>query len=325
MEVYFNELSATQASNDTEAKQWISNLLELCKFIKGLLESLENTFTLRTTDDFQVFQITNTHNFIEFLQDNYGLSDPELGVFLSILSNPNIEKTDPEIEKYEYSSISINGITDNKAMSGLGASYIKKTMSISLDSNTEWWDTCKVHFEIHFLDLENLTEIHSKNITTRHASKVQHIIDCHLDFLSDLFDWATYRPRFDAVNKENNLLPLINIYSLYLGEGQPKEVWGKFYADIHNSDEPERKAKILEIAKHIAKVQKWEEATPSLRSKNTSRTLYMIPNSDFIVSIDKQHGDFEICKNEKKPNHYGSVSFDGLRFKEAENDHSIDI
>lgn len=206
MEIYFNELSAIKASSDTEAKKWISQLVGLCKFLRQILASLDNQLTLRTTDDFLLLQITNSHNFIEFLQNNYGFSDPELNIFLDILSNPNIEKTDPLIEKYEYSSISINGVTDNKPMSGLGASYIKNTMSISLDSNTKW-DNCKVYFEIHLLNLENSTEIHSENVNTRHASKVQHIIDCHLDFLLiTMNNWDLHKSKFSEViaSEENN-------------------------------------------------------------------------------------------------------------------------
>jgi hypothetical protein len=160
-------------------------------------------------------------------------------------------------------------------------------------------------------------------INVRHASKQQHIIDCHLPYFSNLFDWDNYRPRFDAVNEENNLLPLINIYSLHLGENSTEEVWKIFYASIYTMNYEEKEARILDIAKHIAKVQKWTEATGSLKKKNSKRTLYMIPDSDFIASIDFENGDFEICKNEKWPNHYGSISFDGKRFKPPKNDHSL--
>lgn len=324
MEIFFNELSTKIASNDIEAKVWLTKLAELGQFLKRVTDSLDDdTFQFRRKEDFGEMNITTSQKIREFLFDenHFEYSDAVVIFLMGIFDTPYITVDDPKHSIYDNSYLTFEG--NNYDNTGIIAAHIKNSIVISFDNDAKW-NTCLLNDVATWLD-EKAQES-KEQITVKHASKVQHIIDCHLDYLANLFDWATYKPKFDAINKKNNLLPLINIYSLYLGENSADETWEKFYADIATMSYEDRKARILEIANHIAIVQKWEEAIPSLKSKNTSRTLYMIPNSDhLIVSIDKQHGDFEICKNEKPPNHCGSVSFDGKRFKNPKNDHSIEV
>lgn len=322
MEIFFNELSTKIASNDAEAKEWLTKLAELGQFLKRITNSLDdNTFQFRRKEDFGEMNITANQKIREFLFDenHFDYSDSVAIFLMGIFDTPYITADDPKHTIYDNSYLSFEG--NNYDNTGIVAAYLKNSLVISFDNHVIW-DTHSFNGAVTWLN-EKAQES-KEQITVKHASKIQHI-DYHLDYLANLFDWETYKPNFNPSHKQTTLLPLLNIYSLYLGDGQPKEVWEKFYKDIAAMNNEDSKAKILEIAKHIAKVQKWEEATASLKSKNTSRTLYMIPNSDFIVSIDKQHGDLEVCKNEKPPNHYGSVSFDGLRFKEGKNDHSIVI
>jgi hypothetical protein len=319
MEIYLNELSAKSAIDNQEAKQWISQLLLVTKLLRKILNSLEHTLTIRTTDDFTTFQITPQHNLTEFLQKQYSSSDPELIILLKILDTPHISSNDPKRSEYEYSNISLAEY-QKKSISGLVAAHIKKTMSISFD-NSETWDTCIIDCEIEFLNNEgNLT---TENAKIKHLSKKEHLIKCHLGYLTSFFDWKKYKPSFDVTLKEQNLLPLIEIYSLHLGVAE--DVWETFYKEISVLSEGERIVKIREIAQIIADLQGWEDATGSPKTQNQHRILYCIPNSDFIMSVDTQHGDFEVLKNHNKPNHYGSISFDGKRFKNADNSHSIKI
>lgn len=165
---------------------------------------------------------------------------------------------------------------------------------------------------------------HTTKAEIRHASKKQHIFDCHLSFFAHLYDWSKYKPIFDASVESQNLLPLIEIYSLYLDED--KEVaWDNFYSEIASLDTGERVAKIEYIVKKIAELQKWEEAKGNLKTQNSDRTIYTIPSSDIIIGVDTQHGEFEIHKNQNGNNHLGSISFDGKRFKNADNTRKLKI
>lgn len=321
MEIFFNELSLKKASKEAEAKKWIVSLIRLSTLIRKILKSLNHQFTLRTRDEFQSFEIIDNYTLKDFVFKIYRQQDPELITFFTILDNPHIEEDDPKRENYEYHSIKLEGIEEENTMSGLGATYIKKdSMAISFD-NEEVWNNCKIDFEVTFLDNEG--EYHKENASIRHTSKKEHIIKCHLQYFANLFDKETYKPSFDADKEEQNILPLLEIYSFYLGEEE--DVWDKFYKEISQLSETERIARIKDIAQQIAEIQGWEKTTSGLKEKNENRTLYTIPNSDFIISVDTQHGDFEVLKHHKRPNHYGSVSFDGKRFKPAENDHSINI
>lgn len=320
MELFFNELSAKTAVNDVEAKKWITDFVKLCHIIDRILKSFNNQLKLRTTEDFLTFPLTNSDNIFEFLENNFGFTDPELIVFLGLLDSPYLAKNDPQIEEYQYSSIKINDILEEKTITGLGATFIKKTISLSFDSDAKW-DKTEIRFEVNLMDKN--ADIKTLPANVKHASKTKHIIEAHLQFFADLFDFKSYKPKFSFQDKKQNLLPLLEIYSLFLGENE--DVWEVFYSEIAYLNETDRIAKIKEIARKIAKIQHWEEAIGGVKTQNKNRELYFIPFTDFILSIDLQHGDFEVLKNQKSPNHFGSISFDGKRFKAPQNNHSITI
>lgn len=321
MQLFFNELSLKQASDDNEAKEWIEKLIKLSILIQKIIQPFENLnqLKIRTRDEFQTFEIIEG----QFIQDvvfrSYRPQDKEFGFFFQLFGSPHIEEGDPKKEDYDYHSIKLENIESENDMSGLGATYIKNSMAVSFD-NDEIWDKCQIAFEITFLN--NKGEF-KENTQVKHASKTEHIIQCHLGYFANLYDWGNYSPYFNADSQEQNILPLLEIYSLYLENEE--NIWSQFYKEIHSISETERVAKVRRIAQLIAEIQGWEEATGSIRSQNANRTLYTIPSSNFIISVDTQHGDFEVLKNQKSPNHYGSVSFDGKRFKPAEDDHSINI
>ncbi len=320
MELFFNELSAKTAANDVEAKKWITNFLKLFQVIDRILNALNNQLKLRTTEDFLTFQLTNEDNIVEFLGNNFGFADPELIVFLGLLDTPHLDKNDPRLEEYQYSSIKIDGILEEKTITGLGATFIKKTLSLSFDNDAKW-DKTEIVFEVKLMDKN--ANINTQSAVVRHASKIKHVIEAHLQFFANLFDFKSYKPKFSFQDKTQNLLPLLEIYSLFLGENE--DVWEVFYNEIAYLNETDRIAKIKEIARKIAEIQHWEKATGGVKTQNKNRELYLISNTDFILSVDFQHGDFEVLKNQKLPNHFGSISFDGKRFKAPQNDHSIII
>lgn len=75
-------------------------------------------------------------------------------------------------------------------------------------------------------------------------------------------------------------------------------------------------------------MHQWKDTPNNIKNANKNRILYQITHTNFIASLDIQHGDFEIIdKNNKKydKNHLGSVSFDKKRFKKADANHGINI
>lgn len=316
MEIYFNELSVKLASNDEEATRWLKELAELGKLLKSILDSLsEDIFRLRSKEEFSTLLLTPTKNIRDFLIENFEISDPIVNFLFGIFDSPCITPDDPKRSNFLCHSMTFQGKENDD--SGLVAAFIKSTLAVSLNSDIIW-DTCELRIQINKLEESgnNFLNTHER---IKHASKKKHVIDCHLPFLSEAFDWASYKPIFNSENKNQNLLPMLEIYSLYLGENGQDE-WKKFYSEISHMQDGERVAKIRPLEERIADIQKWEPATGNLKSKNQNRSIYIIPNSDLVISVDTQHGHFEVFRNQNKPVHKGSISFDGKKFKETDPD-----
>jgi hypothetical protein len=316
MEVFFNELSVRIAVDDNEAKRWLTDLANVGRLLKQIIESMqEDSFAFRRKEDFGEMRITAASTVRQFLEENFEFSDPEPIFLLGIFDSPYIAMDDPTRSDYEYISLRLDDAGYNE--SGLAAAFLKKTLAVSFDSDTRW-DTCDFEVGIERLNSDTMQVEEIREIV-RHASKEQHIIQCHLLFLSELFDWASYRPRFTA--EVQTILPMLEIYSLILGTGS----WSEFYHEISTMQEGERVAKINALATRIAQLQRWEKAIGNLASLNKSRNIYTIPNSNLIIGLDTQHGEFEVHTNQKGNNHLGSLSFDGKRFKPARSDRSVNL
>ncbi|MDX2285650.1 MAG: hypothetical protein NW241_15890 [Bacteroidia bacterium] len=322
MEIFFNELSIRPAATDAEARSWLEELARLGALLKQIIESLqEDSFTFRRREDFAEMPITPSRNVRTFLTEEYGFSEPVYIFLLGIFDSPYIEATDPKHPAFEYTSVEWEGA--EHAVAGLGAAFIKNSMAVSLNSGP-FWDTCTVSPMIHQMDAAGIPTSAARDI--RHASQVQHVTDCQLEFLAELFDWDGYHPRFNSTTREHNLLPLLELYSLQLPfEGDAASRWREFYQHIAQLDERERIALIESVADHIAKLQKWEPAAGTLASANRNRTLYKIPGSDLIAGLDTQHGEFEIHRNRSGNNHEGALSLDGKRIKPRNNSRSLDM
>lgn len=307
MEVFFNELSVQPASSDAEACQWIETLARLGQSLHSAVESLGNDgFTFRRSDNFGQLVIRPSQTILDFLQSKYDYGDAVYVFLLGIFDSPYITADDPQRDDYDYTSLKFNGVEYNAT--GLAATYLKQALAISFASDAVW-DTCHVPVEI-----ERLGEMTFETLTAQidHASQLQHLVDCHLSRLSSLYDWRSYRPRFNFEAKVQTLLCLECLYCLHVPDG-----WNEFYRAISQRNEQERVSQIRTLAGQIAAIQRWVPATGSLRMRNTDRLIFTVPDSHFIVSVDTDHGEFEVHINQKGNNHLGAVSFDGKRFKPA--------
>ncbi len=310
MEVFFNELSIKTAATDDEAGEWLENLAQVGKLLKQIIEYLEeSSFVFRRKEDFGQQKITNNQTILEFLQSKFVYSDPVYIFLLGIFDSPYIANDDPQKTEYELTSISINN--KDYELTGIAAAYLKRSLVISLNSDSQW---CNCQLIVPVNRLTENAEIITEKKQVKHASKKQHIINCHLPFLAKLYDWSTYKPEFVPENKKQTILPLIEIYSFYIEE-DTGATWEDFYGDIAKLNSAQRVSKIKGIAEKISFILRWDKAKGSLKKNNPERLIYTIPSSVFIVSVDTQHGEFEIFTNKKGNNHLGAISFDGKRFK----------
>ncbi|OUD11647.1 hypothetical protein [Thioflexithrix psekupsensis] len=320
MDIFFNELSLTTADTDEQACLWLEKLAQLGRLLKQITESLQDdSFSFRRSDDFAQKMITKNQTLFDFLQDNFDHHDSVYIFLLGIFDSPYITEDDPHRNIYDLTYITLNGV-DHHEPTGIAAAYLKDSLVVSLDSVTQW-NMCQFGVSItRVSDQGDVTEIKS----IRNASNKKHIVDCHLAFLSRLYNWQGYKPYFNPELKRTNLLVLKEIYSLHLDDDM-STVWDTFYKELSKLTVDEKVSRIRQLSTHIAKIQKWEKATGSLEKNNPARIIYTIPNSEFIVSVDTQHGEFEIHKNEKGNNHLGSISFDGKNFKPQISNRSLKL
>ena len=225
---------------------------------------------------------------LDFLQEQYDFGDAPYIFLLGVFDSPCITTGDPQHSVFEYTSLTYAG--EEHSNTGLAAAHLKKALAVSFDSDSDW-NSCQLMVQINHLD-ELQQEVSSDEIV-QHASQRHHLIDCHLELLSTLFDWATYRPRFDYVANVQTLLPLTGLCNLLVDEG-----WATFYENVAHLKEGERVSQILVLARRIASIHQWQPATGNLKTRNKDRTIFIIPNSKFIMSIDTDHGEFEVHRNE---------------------------
>lgn len=312
MDIFFNELSVKPAINDDQAHEWLENLAKLGKLLKQIIESVDENFSFRRKENFGQQYITETQTILDFLSSNLGHSDPVYIFLLGIFDSPYITEDDPKKSDYDLMSVTLN--SKDYDLTGILAAYIKDSLVVSLNNDTQW-DICQLDFSVNKMH-ELSAKMETTEVHVKHASQKKHVIECHLPFLSKLYDWSSYKPRFDPDSKQQSVLVLVEIYSLYLGESVDT-VWDEFYQNIPRLNASERVSYIFNISEKIAELHNWEKATGSLEKNNSDRKIYTIPMSDIIVSVDTQHGEFEIHKHTKGNNHLGSISFDGTKFKNA--------
>ncbi|MGE0085696.1 MAG: hypothetical protein AB7S75_14905 [Desulfococcaceae bacterium] len=175
MDIFFNELSLVPASDDNQARRWLTDLAELGRLLKELIESLEeDSFAFRRREDFAQQQITDTQTVFEFLQSMSDFSDPVYIFLLGIFDSPYITEDDPQKTDYDVMSVTIDG--KDHEITGIAAAYLKQSLAISLDSDKKW-DTCRLTVQINRMNEQ--AEIISEQKSVKHAAKKHHVIPNH--------------------------------------------------------------------------------------------------------------------------------------------------
>ncbi len=142
----------------------------------------------------------------------------------------------------------------------------------------------------------------------------KHLQDIHNAFLQSEklrnFDWRNWKPHFDKDNHKTQdigtLFPFIELSDLLVKNGD----WSRFYSALNNLKQEERIGEIEAMARQIAITNGWE-VSPQLSQRN-NRSIY-IPSSNkssFYLSVDTQHGEFEV--HDRHGAHLGAISFGGI-------------
>jgi hypothetical protein len=310
MDVFFNELSVRPASSVAEARQWIETLAGLGKLLRQVVDPLtDNQFAIRVSHEFNTLPLFGSEPLIVFLQQQFGFSDPIYGFLLGVLDAPYISEKEADHADYEYTAITVGD--QNRGLTGLAAAYLKNALAISFASHPDW-ATCQIAGQLNRLD--NNAQETMASVSIDHASRQQHIVDCHLPRLAALFDRANHRPAFDALLQRQTLMPLVlaPLCGLMVGDD-----WDSFYHNLSRLEPGERVVTIETVANRIAQIHGWEPATGNLKTRNANRLVYRIPGSNLLVSVDTQHGEFEVHTNQSGNNHLGALSFDRRHFKPA--------
>ena len=251
MDVFFNELSIKTAGTDDEADKWLENLAQVVKKIEEIYTVLGNdSFRFRSKEDVGQQEITTDMTFLDFLHSKGKYGEPAYIYLLGKFDSPYITAGDPQKTEHELSSISMNGIDHD--LTGIGAAYLKNSLVISLNCDARW-NTCELNVFIKKLNENN--HLISEEIKVKHVSEEQHVINCHLPFLANLYDWTSYKPYFTPSNKTQNILPLIELYRLYISN------WSEFYTDISQLNANERVSRVKDIANKISNLKFLTQST----------------------------------------------------------------
>jgi len=281
--------------------------------LKRVSDPIENlNFAFRTTPEFLDQQILTSKSLGDFIREHLGFNNPMYLFLIGLANSPYIKEEDFVKADYDYKELVFEG--QSYSQTGLVAAFLKNSIAISLNNDTKW-DNCFINLKIEGINSNSNTFKIEENV--RNTSKVDNAIDCHLIYITNKFSHSNLKPKFDfSGNILIDLLPLISICSLYLHtDKNEKLIWKEFYEEISKLNTNERIDRIKNIAVKIATVHKWIPATGSLQKNNSSRIIYIIPNSNLLIGLDTQHGEFEIHSNKSGNNHLGAVSFDGKRIK----------
>lgn len=308
MELFFNELSIRVAKDEQEALGWLEKLAEVIRFIEQTTEQYRtNTLIFRRMEIFLMSELRPGKNLIDILQGHE--HEPVYQYLVGKFDSPYIDRDDPTYAAYSNACLRIAG--QSFQMTGLLAAHIKGGLALSLQTDSVW-NCCTVTADC--IKADSQQEIHICN-----AANIPHVRACHLGRIAGLADQRP-APCFDATKTTQTLLFLVGIYQEHpevMGD------WNIFWSELTKTPD-ERVAKLKVLSKVIAEVQGWKEE-PNLSRKNNRPVYQTVGNShQYLLSLDTQHGDWEVFTNTPKPLHQGSVSIDGKRFKPAEpNNHRL--
>jgi hypothetical protein len=164
MDLFFNELSLTEADHPQIAKVWLTDLIKLYQTSQN-----KGCKGLKTSNDIWEKRIAPNYTIANWLTDNS--VDRELRLFFQThaLKYPFI---DDLIEKRSEGGVRLFDFKyKDQYAKGLGAAYLFDSLAISCDSSSEWDRT---HVFIKAICLED-DEISETKQEVKHCSKPIHI------------------------------------------------------------------------------------------------------------------------------------------------------
>lgn len=140
MEVYFNELSLTQAKSINEADYWVNTFVD----VVTQFNKIDSKLAIRYSKPFlKEVELHENYSFINSLKN---IQKDKLSLFLKLFSSSPIIYPCPESPDEDYSVID-----DGRIAIGLGYSYIHNSYSLSLISD-ELWQKQKIELLKTYID-----------------------------------------------------------------------------------------------------------------------------------------------------------------------------
>jgi len=176
MDIFFNELSLTEANHPQIAKVWLADSIKLYQISQS-----KGCKGLKTSNDIWEKRIAPNYTITNWLNDN--TVDRELRLLFKIhaLKYPFID--DLIERKTEKGKRLFDFKYNDQYAKGLGAAYLFDSLVISCDSSSEWDCTC-VFIKAICLEDDEISETIQE---VKHSSK-----PIHLGFLDD---WIKQRTK----------------------------------------------------------------------------------------------------------------------------------
>ncbi|MDW7678983.1 MAG: hypothetical protein SCK70_00335 [bacterium] len=215
MDLFFNELSLTEADHPKTAKVWLADLIKLFQ-----ISQTKECKGLKTSNDIWEKRIAPNYTIANWLTDNS--VDRELRLFFKsqALKYPFIDdlierKTEDGQRLFDFKY-------KDQYAKGLGAAYLFDALAISCDSSSEW-DCTYIFIKVICLEDDEISETKQE---VKHCSKSIH--------LENLNDWIRQKTKPSVPNgtilwlKRNLLFPNLvfceNVKDqlIHLNEGKPE-------------------------------------------------------------------------------------------------------
>ena len=140
MEVYFNELSLTQANSVNEADYWVNTFVD----VVTQFNKIDSKLAIRYSKPFlKEVELHENYSFINSLKN---IQKDKLSLFLKLFSSSPIIYPCPESPDEDYSLVD-----DERIAIGLGYAYIHNSYSLSLISD-ELWQKQKIELLKTYID-----------------------------------------------------------------------------------------------------------------------------------------------------------------------------
>ncbi len=235
------------------------------------------------------------------------------------VNSPVIQPKEVEIDsRFKISDFYVEVDSTEKAYSlGVGSVFFETgTLSISFLSN-EFWRKSKIQL-IQFLEDESLNDVVESEIEVFHASLPEHIEE-NRDELEDIV----------RINTDfTGWVPAKDFFPKLESPKREEEKWKKFIAKRDSLSNRDRMAFIEFEGTKVAERNGYQLdsfTTKINRSKDSKRKVFSfgLQKGKIYLSIDFETGGFEVCNY--KGEHLGEYRFSGIKEKEADSSHDIEI